>query len=68
MKLKMKLLLLKIMMYVLLLKNLIKFSARLAQANLAGKSDIANFAEKQILMINLKKLKKIVASNKNELN
>ena len=46
MKLKMKLLLLKIMMYVLLLKNLIKFSARLAQANLAGKSDIANFAEK----------------------
>ena len=45
------------MINILLIKNLINshqkiFTARLKQANLASKNDIANFVERQILIIN----------------
>ena len=57
-KLKIKLLLTMIMINIIQLKNLtsINFTARLKQAKLASKNDIANF------------VKKTVTSNKNELN
>ena len=56
-KLKIELLLTNFMINILLIKNLINshqkiFTARLKQANLASKNDIANFVERQILIIN----------------
>ena len=48
-----------IMITILKLRNLIiseNFTARLKQANLASKSDAANFIKKTILKINQKKL------------
>ena len=44
------------------------FTARLAQANLASKSDIANFVKMTGFDDKVKKINKIVTSNKNELN
>ena len=44
------------------------FAARLAQANVANKSDIANFIKKTDFHDKLKNLNKNVTSNKNELN
>ena len=44
------------------------FTARLAQANLAYKSDTANFIKQKDFDDKLKKLNKNVTSNKNELN
>ena len=44
------------------------FTARVAQANLASKSDIANFVKKADFDDNVKKLYKNVTSSKNELN
>ena len=64
MKLKRKLL---IMINILLLLNLItaeNFPARLAQANLATKSDIVNFVDKTDFDDKLKNLNKKVTSNK----
>ena len=64
MKLKIKLLLVMIMINVLLFKN---FTARLAQTNLASKSDIANFVKRTDFDGKLKqKLNKNVTSNKTE--
>ena len=45
-----------------------KFTARLAQANLANKSDIANFVKKADFDDKLKNLNRNIVSNKNELN
>ena len=53
-----------IMINILLLKNLISFTAKLKQSNLASKSDIANFVKKTDYNNKLKN----VTSNKNELN
>ena len=54
------------MINILLLKNLMEadIAARLKQANLASKYDIADFAKKHILMINYNILKKSYNSNK----
>ena len=58
-----------IMINTILLKNLTKyFTSTLAQANLANKSDNANFVKKTYFDDKLKKLNKNPISNKNELN
>ena len=54
-----------IMMNMLTSEN---FTSRLAQTNLASKSDIANFVKKIDFDDKLKNLSKNVTSNKNELN
>ena len=55
------------MINTILLKNLTKyFTSTLAQANLANKSDNANFVKKTYFDDKLKKLNKNPISNKNE--
>ena len=57
-----------ILINILLLKNLESFVARLVQANLGSKNDIAALVKKTDFDDKLKNLNKNPTSNKNELN